>query len=119
MIGPADLVYLFVADMDRAIAFYGDVLGLTLDYRAGDEWAQFSASPLKIGLHGTGSAGQSRVGGTLAFTVTDLDASKAKLAERGVELGHEGGGERLGPRFVEFSDPDGNVLALFEYEEHG
>jgi hypothetical protein len=36
-----------------------------------------------------------------------------------VVLGHEGGGERLGPRFVEFADPDGNVLALFEYEEHG
>jgi catechol 2,3-dioxygenase-like lactoylglutathione lyase family enzyme len=119
MIGPADLVYLFVADMDLAIAFYRDVLGLSLDYRAGNEWAQFSAGPLKIGLHGTGSAGESRVGGTLAFTVTDLDASKARLAAQGVALGHEGGGERLGPRFVEFADPDGNVLALFEYEEHG
>ena len=41
-----------------------------------------------------------------------------KLAARGVEVGHEGGGEGLGPRFVEFNDPDGNVLALFEYEEH-
>ena len=55
--------------MDLAIAFYRDVLDLALDYRAGNEWAQFSAGPLKIGLHGTGSAGESRVGGTLAFTV--------------------------------------------------
>lgn len=117
MIQRADLVYFFVADMDRAIAFYGDVLGLPLEYRSGNEWAQLSAGSVKIGLHGTGSAGEARTGGTLAFTVTDLDASKAKLAERGVALGHEGGGDRLGPRFVEFADPDGNALALFEYEE--
>ncbi len=114
----ADLVYFFVADMDRAVAFYGDVLELPLDYRTGNEWAQFSAGPVKIGLHGTGSAGQDRTGGTLAFTVADLDASKAKLAELGVALGHEGGGEGLGPRFVEFTDPDGNALALFEYQGH-
>ena len=36
---------------------------------------------------------------------------------RGVVVGHEGGGDGRGPRFVEFNDPDGNVLALFEYEE--
>jgi catechol 2,3-dioxygenase-like lactoylglutathione lyase family enzyme len=114
----ADLVYFFVADMDRAVAFYRDVLGLSLEYRSGNEWAQFAAGPVKIGLHGTGSAGEARGGGTLAFTVADLDTSKAKLADRGVALGHEGGGDRLGPRFVEFTDPDGNALALFEYEEH-
>ena len=51
-------------------------------------------------------------------TVADLDAAKVKLTARGVEVGHEGGGEGLGPRFVEFNDPDGNVLALFEYEDH-
>jgi len=113
-----DLIYVFVNDMDRAIAFYGDVLGLSLEYRSGDEWAQLAAGPIKIGLHGTGSAGEKRTGGTIAFTVTDLDAAKARLAEQGVTLGHEGGGDRLGPRFVEFPDPDGNVLALFEYEEH-
>jgi catechol 2,3-dioxygenase-like lactoylglutathione lyase family enzyme len=117
MIGDAHLVYLFVTDMERAIAFYRDTLELPLEYGSGDEWAQFSAGTLKLALHGTAHA-DLRPGGTVAFTVTDLDASKAKLVDRGVTLGHEGGGERLGPRFVEFADPDGNVLALFEYEEH-
>ena len=117
MLERADLVYLFVADMNLAVAFYRDVLGLELQYRAGDEWAQFAAGPIQLGLHGTGSA-PARLGGTVAFTVADLDASKMKLKERGVEVGHEGGGEGRGPRFVEFADPDGNVLALFEYEEH-
>jgi len=117
VIGPADLVYLFVTDMDRAVAFYRDIVGLELDHRSGDEWAQFAAGPVRLGLHGTGSV-PARPGGTIAFTVRDLDASKVKLASQGVGIGHEGGGEGRGPRFVEFADPDGNVLALFEYEEN-
>jgi len=117
MIGDAQLVYLFVTDMDRAVSFYGETLELPLAYRSGDEWAQFSAGTVQLALHGTQHVAL-RPGGTIAFTVTDLDAAKARLAEQGVTLGHEGGGDRLGPRFVEFPDPDGNVLALFEYEEH-
>ena len=117
MLGDADLVYFFVSDMDRAVAFYRDVLELELGYRSGEEWAQLGAGS------DPGRAARSRLGpgppgGTLAFTVADLDAAKVKLTARGVEVGHEGGGEGLGPRFVEFNDPDGNVLALFEYEEH-
>jgi catechol 2,3-dioxygenase-like lactoylglutathione lyase family enzyme len=116
MIDQADLVYFFVSDMDRAVAFYRDVLGLTLASRSGDAWAQFGAGSIQLGLHGSGSGG-TRAGGTLAFTVSDLDARKADLASKGVTVGHEGGGDGRGPRFVEFTDPDGNVLALFEYEE--
>ena len=118
MLDRAELVYFFVTDMDRAVAFYADVLGLPLSYRSGDDWAQFAAGPIQLALHGAGSAGETRTGGTLAFTVADLDATKAKLSSKGVSVGHEGGGERRGPRFVEFTDPDGNVLALFEYAEH-
>ena len=33
----ADLVYFFVTDMDRAVAFYRDVVELALDYRTGDD----------------------------------------------------------------------------------
>jgi catechol 2,3-dioxygenase-like lactoylglutathione lyase family enzyme len=115
MVGTADLVYFFVSDMDRAVAFYRDVLELELTHRSGDEWSQLGAGSIQVGLHGAGS-GPVRAGGTLAFTVTDLDAAKARLTGRGVGIGHEGGGEGRGPRFVEFNDPDGNVLALFEYE---
>ena len=116
MLERADLVYLFVADMDRAVAFYRDTLGLSLEYRAGDDWAQFEAGPIKLGLHAA-AGGEVRPGGTVAFTVTDLETSRAGLAAEGVSIGHEGGGERGEPRFVEFADPDGNALALFEYSE--
>ncbi len=47
----ADLVYFFVSDMERAVTFYRDVLGLRLVYRTGDDWAQFEAGPVQLGLH--------------------------------------------------------------------
>ncbi len=115
MLKGLDLVYLFVTDMDRAVSFYRDTLGLELEYRSGDDWAQFRAGAISIGLHGTGTD-ELRPGGTLAFTVDDLDATRVALAERGLTFTHEGGGDRQ-PRFVEFNDPDGNVLGLFEYSE--
>jgi catechol 2,3-dioxygenase-like lactoylglutathione lyase family enzyme len=113
-IGPAELVYVFVSDMDRAVGFYRDVLGLELDYRAGDDWAQFDAGPVKLGLHGS-AQGDGRAGGTFAFTVADLEDARMRLLGNGVAVGHEGGGERGQPRFLEFADPDGNVLAAFEH----
>lgn len=114
LVDRVDLVYLFVADMDRAVAFYRDTLGLALEYRSGDDWAQFEAGPIKLGLHAA-AGGEVRPGGTVAFTVMDLETSRAALAGHGVSIGHEGGGEGGEPRFVEFADPDGNALALFEY----
>lgn len=113
-IGPAELVYVFVSDMDRAVGFYRDVLGLDLEYRAGDDWAQFRAGSIKLGLHGV-AQGETRAGGTIAFTVAELEHARMRLVANDVALGHEGGGERGEPRFLEFSDPDGNVLAVFEH----
>jgi catechol 2,3-dioxygenase-like lactoylglutathione lyase family enzyme len=112
------LVYFFVSDMDRAVTFYRDMLGLPLLYRTGDDWAQFDAGPVQLGLHGSGQ-GEHRPGGTLAFRVDDLDSSRAALTARGLSFTPEGGGEGREPRFVEFLDPDGNVLGLLEYSEDG
>ncbi len=65
MVGRADLVYFFVSDMDRAVAFYRDVLELELIRRSGEEWSQLAAGSVQVGLHGAGSgpvrpAGRSR-----------------------------------------------------------
>ena len=46
---------IFVSDMDRAVRFYTESLGLKLQYRAGDHWAQVEAGDgLCIGLHPAG-----------------------------------------------------------------
>src|SRR6478735_3604912 len=47
-----DHVYYWVTDMDRAVAFYRDVVGLPLIRRSGDEWAEFDAGAVRLALHG-------------------------------------------------------------------
>jgi catechol 2,3-dioxygenase-like lactoylglutathione lyase family enzyme len=114
-----DHVYYWVTDMDRAVAFYLDVLGLPLVRRSGDEWAEFDAGPVRLALHGAvhGHAPPPG-GGTAVFQVDDLDSARAALTARGVTFGHEGGVEGYA-RFLAFTDPDGNTVQIIEYEPAG
>ena len=41
----------FVKNMDAAVNFYTDVLGLKLTARYGDHWATVNAGAFTIGLH--------------------------------------------------------------------
>jgi len=109
-----DHVYYWTHDMDRAVAFYGDVLGLELVSRAGDGWAEFRAGPVRLALHGTE---ESRLppGGTIVFRVDDLDDATSTLRQRGAVFdGHEAEVPGVG-RFATFHDPDGNPVQLIEY----
>ena len=45
-------VTVYVSNMDRAVRFYSETLGLKLAYRFGDHWASIEAGTgLTIGLH--------------------------------------------------------------------
>jgi CreA protein len=113
VIGPLDHVYYWVRDMDVAVTFYTDVLGLTPTRRAGNEWAEFEAGPIRLALHGAEDAQPG--GGTAVFRVEDLDAARWRLEERGARF-EDGVGEVEGfARFATFHDPDGNALQLIEY----
>jgi len=116
---PIDLVYLFVQDMDRAVSFYETTLGLRLHFRAGNDWAQFETGTIPLGLHGVRPGEAMEPGGTIGFTVDDLDAATTGLKAKGVAIDHEGGGEDGRQRFATFTDPDGNVLAYFERADPG
>jgi catechol 2,3-dioxygenase-like lactoylglutathione lyase family enzyme len=107
-----DHVYYWTADMDRAVAFYRDGLGLSLLRREGDRWAEFATGTVRFGLHGRD--GPVVAGGTVVFRVDDLDAARRTLDGRGIEV--EGTGEVEGrARFVSVRDPDGNPVQLIEY----
>ena len=109
-----DHVYYWTPDMDRAIAFYGDVLGLELTYRVGEGWAQFRAGSVALALHGTEEA-DLPPGGTIVFRVDDLDEATSSLRQRGVVFhGNEAEIPGVG-RFATFHDPDGNPVQLIEY----
>jgi catechol 2,3-dioxygenase-like lactoylglutathione lyase family enzyme len=110
-----DLVFYWVADMDRAVAFYRDVLGLGLLRQDGESWALLQAGGRRFALHGVGEGASVDVGGaTAVFSVGDLDAARAMLADRGVRSSHEGDVEGYA-RFASFLDPDGNTFQLIEY----
>lgn len=109
-----DHVYYWTRDLDRAVAFYGDVLGLELRYRAGGGWAEFRAGPINLALHGTDEDAVPPAG-TVVFKVDDLDAARWALEQRGVVFdGHEAEIPGMG-RFATFHDPDGNPIQLIEY----
>ncbi len=110
-----DHVYYWTADMDRAVAFYADVLGLTMVHRDGENWAVFDAGGRRFALHGAIEGHPVSAGGaTAVFSVLDLDRTRSMLEDRGVRFGHEGDVQGYA-RFASFTDPDGNTVQLIEY----
>ena len=115
MIGILDHVYYWTSDMDRAIGFYTDVLGLAVLRRDGDEWAELDAGPVRFALHGTDPSAAAPPSGTVVLRVEDLDAARWTLQQRGVAFdGHVGEVEGFA-RFATFHDPDGNPVQIIEY----
>jgi catechol 2,3-dioxygenase len=113
MIGAVDHVYYWTRDMDRAVAFYRDVVGFTMAHRAGDEWAEFDAGSVRFALHGTD--GEPSGSGTVVLRVDDLDAARRSLEDRGVAFDAYVGEVEGFARFATFRDPDGNPVQLIEY----
>lgn len=111
---PELLIQIGVEDLDRAIAFYTEVLGFELTERRDDlRFAHLDTNVpgLQIGLNavpapkGSGSI-------VLNISVADVAAARATLTARGVIFTGETvvipGKVALAP----FADPDGNVLRL-------
>lgn len=101
-----------VADLDRSIAWYGNVLGFTLLYRA-DEigWCEMTTGVpgVNVGLSQTREVTQGG-GATNVWGVEDIDAAKAHLDSHGVrqdgDIQHIPGLVKL----LTFYDPDGNAM---------
>jgi predicted enzyme related to lactoylglutathione lyase len=106
-------VWVPVTDMDRAVTFYGDTLGL--DVRQQDhEWSMVDAGGLNIGLNGRESAGGSAGGGAVISFQPDGDIEEEvrRLQAAGVEF--TGGiSDHPWGRIAPFQDPDGNDLQLY------
>jgi predicted enzyme related to lactoylglutathione lyase len=113
---PLDHVYYWTRDMDRAVEFYRDVVGLALVRRESDQWAEFEAGPVRFALHGAVEGHMPPVGGaTAVFRVEDLDTAVQSLQEKGVVFSDHLGEVSGFARFRSFTDPDGNALQLIEY----
>ena len=110
-----DHVWFWIRDMDRAVAFYTDVVGLRLVRRDGDDWVELDGGDVRLGLHGAGERPELPTGGTVVLRVDDLDAAMATMQERGVAFEAHVGEVAGLARFASFADPDGNALQIIEY----
>jgi len=108
----------FVSNMDHAVRFYTEVLGLKLTERYGDAWATIEAGKgLTIGLHPASPkyAAPGTKGGIMLGLLTDepIETVVARLGERGVRV-TDSIVRGDGGKFVHFEDPDGNEMYLWE-----
>ena len=127
-----ELVLVPVSDVDRAKAFYSEQLGfrLDVDHRPNEEFRVVQLTPpgsacsVTIGVGITSSEPGSYRG--MHLVVEDIDAARAELVGRGVEVseirhmtpqGWEPGpdpGHAEYASFADFADPDGNTWVLQE-----
>jgi predicted enzyme related to lactoylglutathione lyase len=109
---------IIVADMDKSIRFYTEVLGLKLTNRFGNDWATVSAGEgLTIGIHPASPKypQPGTKGSVLLGLEIDVPMEKAlsRLAGYGVDV--KGSVVRSEPgNFVHLEDPDGNEIYLWE-----
>ena len=105
-----------VTDFDRAVKWYMDVLGFSLNYRMDEMgWGELATEipGVNVGLQRTDSI--TRGGGaTLTFGVKDIDAARKRLEAKGVPFDGETMTIEGMVKLATFLDPDGNVLMLYQ-----
>ena len=112
-----------VSDFERGITFYKDTLGIPLLFTAPPQMAFFNCGGIRL-LVGVLPAGQSaQRGSAIYFQVADIHGVHSALSSQGVTF-------RAAPHVVhrtpkselwlaEFTDPDGNQLALMSEVQIG
>jgi catechol 2,3-dioxygenase-like lactoylglutathione lyase family enzyme len=109
----------YVSNMDAAIRFYADTLGLRLTNRFEDKFATVEAGRLVIAIHPRtprtpipGTKGSV----TLGLVVDEpIDTVISRLAQRGVHTAGRSESNRAEPgHSVDIEDLDGNVITLRE-----
>lgn len=121
-----ELVVVPVTDVDRAKGFYVDQLGFHVD---ADTWP--TETMRVVQMTPPGSACSVTIGpvirdadvvpgpgAALQLVVTDIEAARKQLADRGVAVSEvQTLDPRDGGKFVFFADPDGNNWAVQEIRE--
>ncbi len=105
-----------VKDIDRAVAFYRDVLGLPFLFQAGN-LAFFDLGGVRLMLDIPESPRFDHPGSPLYFRIADIQAGHAHLVSHGVQMEPEGAhivdkDASMDLWMTFFEDGEGNLLAL-------
>ncbi len=105
-------VWLPVQDMERAVGFYRDVIGLDVEMQS-PEWTELDAGGLSIGLNAREGAGAQADGGAVVtFRADDIEAEVARLQGRGAVFSGGVSSYDWGS-VAPFKDSEGNDLQLY------
>jgi len=113
-------INIFVSDLDKAVNFYQQALGLNLLTADPDfGYAAFEAGVIKLGLAVPGPDQQQLIGGHsgIGLAVADLDSSYRSLLEVGVRFSMEPTRQPWGGYMAMLEDPDGNSFYLDQVSE--
>jgi catechol 2,3-dioxygenase-like lactoylglutathione lyase family enzyme len=97
-------VVVYTRDMERAIAFYRDVLGLEPDFES-PHWTTFRTGVCTFALHAGSEAPDP------TFEVADAAAERDRLIAAGIEV-TEIREPVAGLRVFDARDPDGNRFSI-------
>lgn len=100
----------FVADMDKAVAFYRDTLGLKLRFQS-PEWSEFETGETTLALH---RASEKKPAGTveLGFNTDDIQAEHKTLSAMGVKFIMPPTKQDFGGTLAQFLDSEGANVSL-------
>ena len=107
-----------VEDFDRGVAFYRDVLGLPFLFSAPPQMAFFMCGTVRLLVGVLPPSEKAQRGSAIYFRVADIQAVHAELQGKGVKFRAALHAVHRTPQaelwLAEFTDPDGNPLALME-----
>jgi lactoylglutathione lyase len=95
----------FVADMDRAVKFYRDLVGLELKFES-PEWSEFATGETSLALH---LANERNRAGTydVGFTVKDLQQFYEQMQTKRVRFPMPPTKQDFGGTLAQFLDSEG------------
>ena len=113
---------LIVEQLDRALDFYVEVLGLSLGHRSGP-YAQLNTGTTRLALYERAAMAetlgralrapaQDAPGFELGFKVGDVDAAFSALLKQGVPVVTPPTDRHWGQRTAYVRDPDGHLIEL-------
>lgn len=101
----------FVADMDCAVRFYRDVLGLPLKFQS-PGWSEFSTGETSLGLH---PASENPAGSIeLGFNVANLGKFHQEMTAKGVQFSMPPTKQDFGGVLAQFVDSEGRRCSVAE-----
>jgi len=109
-------IFVRARDLDRAVRFYRDTLGMPFLFQAPPQMAFFQCGPTTVMVGVPESPEFDHPASTIYYLVPDIDAAHATLRGRAVDfisephLVHRAADYELW--LADFRDSEGNVLAL-------